>query len=76
MRVFEKLVGLGSLECFEAFLIHRQVAFPIFSGCRVDFFGGHCFNYLFGELGLSCPSHSFYVFFGFLPILVGGDRCK
>jgi hypothetical protein len=29
-----------------------------------------------GELGLSCPCHNFHVFVGFLPILVGGDRCK
>ncbi len=32
MRVFERLVGLGSLECLKAFLIHWQVAFPISSG--------------------------------------------
>jgi hypothetical protein len=32
MKVFERLVGLCSLECFEAFLVHRQVAFPISSG--------------------------------------------
>ncbi len=76
MRVFERLVGLGSLESLEAFLIHWQVAFPNFSGCRVDFFQGHCFNYLFGEFSFSYPFHNFHVFLGFLPILVGGDRCK
>jgi hypothetical protein len=32
MRVFERLVGLGSLECLKAFLIHQQVVFPISSG--------------------------------------------
>jgi len=77
MRVFERLVGLGSLECLKAFLIHQQVVSPISSGgCKVDFFEGHCFNYLFGVLGLICPFHIFHVFLGFLPILVGYDRCK
>jgi hypothetical protein len=32
MGVFEKLLGLGSLECFEAFLVHLHVVFPISSG--------------------------------------------
>jgi len=32
MRVFERLVGLGSLECLKAFLIHQQVVSPISSG--------------------------------------------
>jgi hypothetical protein len=32
MEVFEKLLGLGSLECLEAPLVHQQVAFPISSG--------------------------------------------
>ncbi len=70
------LLGLGSLECFEALLVHQHVAFPIFRGHRVDFFGGHCCSCLFGELGLSCPCHNFHGFVGFLPILVGGDKCE
>jgi hypothetical protein len=32
MGVFEKLLGLGFLECPEALIIQQQVAFPIFSG--------------------------------------------
>jgi hypothetical protein len=32
MRVFEKKLGLSSLECLETILVLRQMAFPIFSG--------------------------------------------
>ncbi len=32
MGVFERFLGSGSLECFKAFIVHRQVAFLISSG--------------------------------------------
>jgi hypothetical protein len=32
MKNFERFLGLGSLECLEAFLIYQQVALPICSG--------------------------------------------
>jgi hypothetical protein len=32
MGIFERFLGLGSLECPEAFLVYQQVAFPICSG--------------------------------------------
>jgi hypothetical protein len=32
MGIFEKLLGLGPLECPKALLIHQQVALPISSG--------------------------------------------
>jgi hypothetical protein len=38
MGVFERLLGLGSLECFEALLVHQHVVFPNSSGGhKVDF---------------------------------------
>ncbi len=37
--------------------------------CKVDFFQGHCFNYLYGELGFSCPCHTFQVL-NFCPFLL------
>jgi hypothetical protein len=32
MGFFERLLGLGSLECPKAILVLKQMAFPIFSG--------------------------------------------
>jgi hypothetical protein len=32
MKDFGRLLGSSSLECPEAFLVRRQVVFPIFSG--------------------------------------------
>ncbi len=28
---------------------------------KVDFLGGHCFSYLYEELGFNCPCHTFQV---------------
>lgn len=45
--------------------------FPHFKwGCRVDFFGGHCFSYLFGELVLFVFLISFMFFLDFCPFLL------
>jgi hypothetical protein len=32
MGVFERILGLGSLECLEALFIHQHVVPPIFNG--------------------------------------------
>jgi hypothetical protein len=42
----------------------------------VDLLRGHCFNYLFRELGLKSPYHSFRVFVGFSHVIVRSNWCK
>lgn len=56
MGVFEKLLGLGSLECPKTLLVHQQVALLISNGGhKVDFFEGHCSSCLFGNWALVAP---------------------
>ncbi len=71
MIIFEKLVGLGSLECFKAFLIHQDVAFPISSGgVRLIFSEVIALITYLGSWALFVPFVSSMFFLDFCPFLV------
>jgi len=71
MGIFEKLLGLSSLKCFEALLVHQHVAFPISNvGIGLIFLEVIAFVAYWGSWALVVPVITSMFLLDFCPFLL------